>query len=152
MPLGHTNCPIIDGWQGRLQAKLAAAGAVIMMTASCTPQTELYHDSIFAPTGVGGTLAGAVLAVLQQKQILAHSLGTAASCMICVGGFAGVLHHLNLLPFLKPLLTDTCTMTVCQETSRLLRCEDSPANSIVAGAAAGALLLGLQRKLWALII
>lgn len=41
-------------------------------------------------------------------------------------------------------------MTVCQETSRLLRCEDSPANSVVAGAASGALLLGLQRKLWAL--
>lgn len=97
MPLGHTNCPVIDGWQGRLQAKIAAAG-------------------------VGGTLAGAVLAVLQQKQLLASSLGTAASCMICVGGFA-----------------------VCQETSRLLRCEDSPANSVVAGAASGALLLGLQR-------
>jgi len=62
-------------------------------------QSALHHHSIFAPTGVGGTLAGAVLAVLQQKQLLAHSLGTAASCMICVGGFAGVLHDINSLPF-----------------------------------------------------
>lgn len=36
---------------------------------------------------------------------------------------------------------------VCQELSRLLRCEDSAANSIVAGAATGACLMGLQRKL-----
>ena len=35
---------------------------------------------------------------------------------------------------------------MCQELSRLLRCEDSAANSIVAGATTGALLLGLQRK------
>jgi len=67
------------------------------------PQTALHHDSIFALTGVGGTLAGAVLAVLQQKQLLAHSFGTAASCMICVGGFAGVLYYLNLLPFSQDL-------------------------------------------------
>ena len=38
-------------------------------------------------------------------------------------------------------------LAVCQETSRLLRCDDSAANSIVAGAATGALLLGLQREL-----
>lgn len=37
-------------------------------------------------------------------------------------------------------------LAVCQELSRLLRCEDSAANSIVAGAAAGACLIGLQRK------
>jgi len=116
------------------------------------PQNALPHDSIFAPTGVGGTLAGAILAVLQQRQLLAHSLGTAASCIICVGGFAGVLHCLYSLPFSQIVVNSHCAVTVCQETSRLLRCEDSPANSIVAGAASGALLLGLQRELWALAI
>ena len=40
-------------------------------------------------TGVVGMLTGAVLSVLQQKQLLRHSVGTAASCIICVGGFAG---------------------------------------------------------------
>lgn len=72
--------------------------------------------------GVGGTVAGAALAVLQQKKFVGHCAGTAASCMVCMGAFAGL-----------------------QESSRLLRCDDSAANSIVAGAAVGAVLLGLQR-------
>lgn len=93
----HSHCPAAEGWQGRLQTKLATAG-------------------------VGGTLVGAALSVLQQGPFLRYAFGTAASWVICVGGFA-----------------------VCQETSRLLRCDDSAANSIVAGAATGALLLGLQR-------
>ncbi|KAL3157014.1 hypothetical protein ABBQ38_001265 [Trebouxia sp. C0009 RCD-2024] len=97
MPLGRSNCAAMEGWQSRLQAKILTAGVV-------------------------GAFTGAVLSVLQQKRFFKHSLGTAASCMVCVGGFAA-----------------------CQETSRLLRCEDSAANSVVAGAATGALLLGLQR-------
>ena len=68
--------------------------------------------------------------------------------MICVGGFAGSYKSVLVCCVdLSQQGQQKLKLTaVCQETSRLLRCEDSAANSIVAGAATGALLLGLQRE------
>ncbi len=150
MPLGHTNCPVIDGWQGRLQAKLAAAGAVIMMTAcciddpaDCTAPRQHFRShrrrrhSCWCCSG--GAATETTLGTFFRDCCQLHDLcGRFCRC--------AVLPKLTAL-FSRSLLTCTCAMTVCQEASRLLRCEDSPANSIVAGAASGALLLGLQRKL-----
>ena len=52
-------------------------------------------------TGVGGTLVGAALSVLQQGPFLRYAFGTAASWVICVGGFAGATtadHQSTLFP------------------------------------------------------
>ncbi|KAK9820430.1 hypothetical protein WJX72_010293 [[Myrmecia] bisecta] len=85
-------CTASDGWSERFLTKtLAAAGL--------------------------GAVAGSILAVLQRAPMLHHTVGTAASCAVCIGCFSAL-----------------------QETTRLLRCEDSAANSIIGGAGAAYLL------------
>ena len=72
-----------------MQATVLTAGAVRRV--GCQ-HISVYPTSVqpySEPAGVVGSLAGAVLSVLQQKHFVRHSVGTAASCMICVGGFAG---------------------------------------------------------------
>ena len=88
MPWGHSNCLAMEGWQSRMQAKALTAGALLQWTVIITYCTV---DPFVYLAGVVGALTGAVLSVLQQKQFLRHSCGTAASCMICVGGFAGAV-------------------------------------------------------------
>lgn len=146
----------MEGWQSRMQAKVLTAGAVRRWSVDNTLKYCTSFQPYFEHAGVVGSLTGAVLSILQQKHFLRHSLGTAASCMICVGGFAGSSQPVLLCcvdlcrqgqqkSVILPLNMKFFT-AVCQETSRLLRCEDTAANSIVAGAATGALLLGLQRE------
>lgn len=66
---------------------------------------------------VAGLAVGSVLSVLQQQPLASFTASSAASFVLLATAFSAV-----------------------QETSRLVRCQDSPANSMVGGAGTGALL------------
>ncbi|KAK9812359.1 hypothetical protein WJX73_005130 [Symbiochloris irregularis] len=75
-----------------------------------------------ASAGVFGAVGGALLSVSQQAPLLRFSATTAASCTFCMACFS-----------------------VLVEGVRLLRCQDSPANSILAGGLTGYGLTAVHR-------
>ncbi|KAL4427821.1 hypothetical protein ABPG75_001910 [Micractinium tetrahymenae] len=83
-------------------------------------ETSGWEDRIAAKlivAGSAGAAVGSVLSVLQQQPLVRFTAASTASFLMLAGCFS-----------------------VVQEASRLVRCRDSPANSVLAGAAAGALL------------
>ncbi|KAL4442039.1 hypothetical protein ABPG77_011300 [Micractinium sp. CCAP 211/92] len=83
-------------------------------------ETAGWEDRIAAKlivAGTSGAAVGSVLAVLQQRSLIGFTAASTASFLMLAGCFS-----------------------VVQETSRLVRCRDSPTNSVLAGAATGALL------------
>ncbi|CAL5218992.1 g747 [Coccomyxa viridis] len=88
-----TACPLSQGWQERFLSKTFAAAGI-------------------------GSVAGAVLAMLERKPVIPHMAGTAASAAICLSVYGVLL-----------------------EGVRILRCHDSPVNSVVAAGAASYILV-----------
>lgn len=99
-----------------------------------------------------------MLAVLQQQPLVRFTAASTASFLMLAGCFSGEDLLLGVLGWASALqkhrLDDhqycnrwistwyqaPVVCAVVQETSRLVRCRDSPANSVLAGAATGALL------------
>lgn len=140
---GHTNCPIVEGWQSRLRTKFAMAGKRnegfdIAMQAQVSTHSALScrrrgHICGCCP---GGAAAATFPAPLSRNHCELHALRR-GFCRCVPNREAG---QADLL--LPPNPLHYCA--VCQETCRLMRCEDSAANSAIAGAATAALLLNLQ--------
>ena len=111
-----TSCPLAYGWQERLLSKTFSAGALENIREGplcvCTSAKSLLHEFLRSDstdqygTAAGiGSVAGAVLAMLERKPLIPHMAGTAASAAICLSTYGGkplpVLQAHDLMGF-KP--------------------------------------------------
>ena len=103
------------GWERRLGERTLTSGALCSLC-SCTPAVLTRAPSV----GVGAA-AGTCYALVCNEPALAASAATSASFGIAAGTFFSL-----------------------QELCRLLRQADGPENSLLAGAASGALLRGVH--------
>ena len=171
-----TACPLSQGWQERFLSKTFAAGASqtiwiepLRIVHICPNILDWYNCLIYIESCAAGigSVAGAVLAMLERKPVIPHMAGTAASAAICLSVYGGTslatLSHLSWISVLlqsgggvldfrsSHLSADNAPRAsadnfpgadaVLLEGVRILRCHDSPVNSVVAAGAASYILV-----------